>query len=239
MHPGFLPPGEFALYFDTPGDDSVPVNQTVFIDGLGLDLDGQLDRFDFQGVMKEAVCHFGLALCIGVLQSGQRIERNVTLDDNREFHRYRIRLCHRLRSHLNPGTVRLGEWTGLPDSTAGRGCQNGGEKQKDREEVFHRLGCRLVFIFQYLVQFGLELPELDIVTGFDSEDGTAEDKQFTDDAHGTGVNLAQGLDEEKAHARDEDAGAEARDGDDALKARELHFLFVGHKAWAIWWVSQP
>ena len=79
MHPGFLPPGEFALYFDTPGDDSVPVNQTVFIDGLGLDLDGQLDRFDFQGVMKEAVCHFGLALCIGVLQSGQRIERNVTL----------------------------------------------------------------------------------------------------------------------------------------------------------------
>ena len=96
------------------------------------------------------------------------IERNVTLHDNREFHCYRIRLCHRLRFHLNPGTVRLGEWTGLPDSAAGRGCQNGGEKQKDREEVFHRLGCRLVFIFQYLVQFGLELPELDIVTGFDS-----------------------------------------------------------------------
>ena len=68
----------------------------------------------------------------------------------------------------------------------------------------------------------------DIVTGFDSEDGAAEDKQFTDDTHGTGVNLAQGLDEEKAHARDEDAGAEARDGDDALKARELHFLLVGH-----------
>jgi hypothetical protein len=84
------------------------------------------------------------------------------------------------------------------------------------------------FIFNDLVQLGLELPELDIVAGFDSEDGATEDKQFTHDTHSAGVNLSQGLDEEKAHARNEHAGAEARDGNDALKARELHFLLVGH-----------
>ena len=34
-------------------------------------------------------------------------------------------------------------------------------------------------IFNNLVQLGLELPELDIVAGFDSEDGATEDKQLT------------------------------------------------------------
>ena len=59
----------------------------------------------------------------------------------------------------------------------------------------------LFFIFNHLVQLGLELPELDIVTGFHTQDGAAEDKQLADDTHGTGVNLAQGFDEEKAHTR--------------------------------------
>jgi hypothetical protein len=84
------------------------------------------------------------------------------------------------------------------------------------------------FIFNHLIQLGLELPELDIVTGFHTQDGAAEDKQLAHDTHSAGVNLSQWLDEEKAHACDEDAGAEARDGNDALKARELHFLLVGH-----------
>lgn len=52
-------------------------------------------------------------------------------------------------------------------------------------------------ILNHLVQFCLELAEFDIVTGLDSEDGAAEDKQLADDTHSTGVNLAQGLDEEK------------------------------------------
>ena len=55
MHPGLLPPGEFTLYLNGPGGEAVPVNQAVFIDGLGLDLDGQVDRFGLQGVMKEAI----------------------------------------------------------------------------------------------------------------------------------------------------------------------------------------
>jgi len=83
-------------------------------------------------------------------------------------------------------------------------------------------------ILNHLVQLGLELPELDIVTGFHTQDGAAEDKQLAHDTHSAGVNLAQGLDEEKAHTRDEHAGAETGDGDAALKARELHFLLVGH-----------
>ena len=41
-------------------------------------------------------------------------------------------------------------------------------------------------IFNDLVQLGLELPELDIVTGFHTQDGAAEDKQL---AHGKGTRM--------------------------------------------------
>ena len=91
----------------------------------------------------------------------------------------------------------------------------------------------LFFIFNHLVQLGLELPELDIVRGLDAQDRAAEDKQLAHDTHSAGVNLAQWLDEEKAHARDENACAEARDSNDALKARELDFLLVGHSLYSI------
>jgi hypothetical protein len=86
----------------------------------------------------------------------------------------------------------------------------------------------LFFVFHNVAEFGFELPELDIVGCFDAQDSAAKDKQFADDTYSGTCNLTQGLDEEKAHTRDEHAGAEARDGDDALKARELHFLLVGH-----------
>ena len=47
-------------------------------------------------------------------------------------------------------------------------------------------------ILNHLIQFCLELAEFDIVTGLDSEDGAAEDKQLTDDAHCRCVNLSRG-----------------------------------------------
>ena len=55
----------------------------------------------------------------------------------------------------------------------------------------------LFFIFNHLVQLGLELPELDIVTGFHTQDGAAENKQLAHDGNGAAGYLAQRLDEEK------------------------------------------
>ena len=77
-------------------------------------------------------------------------------------------------------------------------------------------------------ELGFELPELDIIAGFDSQDGAAEDEELGDDGYRRAGYLSQRRDEEEAHGGDDDATAEAGHSNDALQACEFYFLLLGH-----------